>query len=214
VNTVNANDQLVNIAQICRKAPTATLRRAFVRALREWCQQTQWLLITLQGATVANQQQYTLGDDPQLDIIGIKAIQATMTGSTGIQTWPLVTSDSTTWDPNMPPGLPTKYCYIPEAQFALQPIPNAVYGLTLTAILQPKEDAVNIPQAPLLKYSNEIEAGALAYLLAVPGQPWSNPTESARREREFRAGISNGKADAQRAFNVGPMRARPRQFLV
>jgi len=214
VNTVNANDQLVNIAQICRKAPTATLRRAFVRALREWCQQTQWLLMTLQGSTVANQQQYSLGDDPQLDIIGVKAISASQTGPTGIQTWPLVASDSTTWDPNMPAGLPTKYCYIPEAQFALQPIPSLVFGLTLTIILQPKEDAVNIPQAPLMKYSNEIEAGALAYLLAVPGQPWSNPAEAARREREFRAGISNGKADAQRAFNVGPQRARPRQFVV
>jgi hypothetical protein len=203
----------VNIAQVCRKAPTATLRRAFVRALRELCQQSQWLLMTLDGSLTANTQKYVLGNDPELEIIGIKAMSATQTLPTGIQTWPLTISDSTTWDPNMPAGMPTKFCYIPEAQFAVQPIPSIDYGCRITIVLQPKEGAVSVPEAPLLKYSNEVEAGAMAYLMSLPGQPWSNPGEAMKREREFRSGISNAKADAQRAFNIGPMRVRPRQFL-
>lgn len=214
MNTVDANDQLVNIAQVCRKAPTATLRRAFVRALREWCQQTQWLLTTLDGSTTPNTRQYALGNDPQLDIIGIKAMRASQSLTQGIQFWPVIASDSSQWDPNMPAGLPVRFCYIPEAQFAVDPIPNNTYGLELTLVLQPKEDAVNIPQAPLLKYSNEIEAGALEYLFGIPGMPWTNVNEAVRYGRAFRAGISNGKAEAQRSYNIGPQRARPRQFIL
>jgi len=211
---VDTYDQLVNIAQVCRKCPTITLRRAYVRALREWTQQTQWLRVAVTGSTVVDGRQYSLGNDPYLDVVGIQAMQGSQSQSQGIQYWPIVPSNSGMWDPNMQSGMPVRYQYVAEAQFAVDPLPAQVYGLLITLIVQPKEGATQIPAAPLLKYSNEIEAGALAYLLAVPGQPWTNPAEAARNDRVFRAGISNGKAEVQRAFNVGSQRLRPRQFIV
>ena len=214
MNMVDTFDQLVNIAQVCRKCPTITLRRAYVRALREWCQQTQWLRTAVSGSTVADTRQYSLGNDPYLDVIGILAMQGSQSQSQGIQYWPIVPSDSGQWDPNMNPGMPVRYQYVAEAQFAVDPLPDAVYGLLITLIVQPKEGATQIPAAPLLKYSNEIEAGALAYLLAVPGQPWSDPQGAVVQGKAFRSGISNGKAEAQRNFNVGSQRVRPRQFIV
>jgi hypothetical protein len=108
---------------------------------------------------------------------------------------------------------PTQYQYVPEAQFAIWPAPSSVIDLVVTAIVTPKEGAVNVPLAPLQKYSNDIEAGALAYLLMIPGMPWSNPGAAQLYKREFSAGISNGKAEAQRGYNTGPGRARPRQFV-
>ena len=110
--------------------------------------------------------------------------------------------------------MPVRYQYLPEAQFAVDPLPNDAYSLLITLIVQPKEGATQIPAAPLLKYSNEIEAGALSYLLAVPGQPWSDRKEADKQAAVFRSGVSNGKAEAQRNFNVGSQRIRPRQFLV
>ena len=214
MNMVDTFDQLVNIAQVCRKCPTITLRRAYVRALREWCQQTQWLRTAVSGFTIADARQYSLGNDPYLDVIGILAMQGSQSQSQGIQYWPIVPSDSGQWDPNMNPGMPVRYQYVAEAQFAVDPLPDAVYGLLITLIVQPKEGATQIPAAPLLKYSNEIEAGALAYLLAVPGQPWSDPQGAVVQGKAFRSGISNGKAEAQRNFNVGSQRVRPRQFIV
>ena len=214
MNMVDTFDQLVNVAQVCRKCPTITLRRAYVRALREWCQQTQWLRTAVSGSTTADARQYSLGNDPYLDVIGVFAMQGSQSQSQGIQYWPIVPSDSGQWDPNMQPGMPVRFQYLPEAQFAVDPLPDAVYGLLITLIVQPKEGATQIPEAPLLKYSNEIEAGALSYLLAVPGQPWSNPGEAVAQGKAFRAGISNGKAEAQRNYNVGSQRVRPRQFLV
>ena len=214
MNMVDTFDQLVNIAQVCRKCPTITLRRAYVRALREWCQQTQWLRTAVSGFTIADARQYSLGNDPYLDVIGVFAMQGSQSQSQGIQYWPIVPSDSGQWDPNMQPGMPVRFQYLPEAQFAVDPLPNAVYGLLITLIVQPKEGATQIPEAPLLKYSNEIEAGALSYLLAVPGQPWSDPLKAAQNEKVFRSGISNGKAEVQRNYNVGSQRIRPRQFIV
>lgn len=214
MNMADTFDQLANIAQVCRKCPTITLRRAYVRALREWCQQTQWLRTAVSGFTVADHRQYSLGNDPYLDVVGIYAMQGSQSQPQGLQYWPIVTSNSGQWDPNRQPGMPVRYQYVAEAQFAVDPIPKEAFGLLITLIVQPKEGAVQIPAAPLLKYSNEIEAGALAYLHGVPGQSWSSSTEAARQDRVFRAGISNGKTEAQRNYNVGSQRARPRQFVV
>jgi hypothetical protein len=215
MNMVDVNDYLANIAQIARKCPTVTLRRAYMRAYREWCQQTQWLRTNIPGATVVDEPQYALGNDPNLDIIGIFAIQATFTPTGGNpQTWGLGPSDSNTWNPNVSAGpQPTQYQYVPEAQFAVWPTPSTVIALNVTAIIAPKESAVNVPQSPLQKYSNDIEAGALEYLLMLPGMPWSNPQLAVMHGKAFRSGISNGKAEAQRGYNVGPGRARPRQFI-
>lgn len=211
--TVNVNEQLRSIAQIVRGCPTLTLRRAYTRALRDWCGQTQWLRMNVPGAAVAGTREYNLGNDPQLDICGIFAMQGQQDQGTGIQYWPIRPSDSSRWDPNSNTGQPLRFQYVPEAQFALDPIPDQDYTLLITIIVQPKEAAVNIPSAPLVKYSNEIEAGALGYLYGVPGQPWTDQQEMLRQLAIFQAGVANGKAEAQRAYSIGAQRATPRQFV-
>jgi hypothetical protein len=216
VNFVALDDQLTNIAQIVRKAPKITLRRAYSRALREWCQQTQWLRITVPGSTTANVETYGLGTDPGLDIIAIRAVSLTQVVGTTPQTFGLWPTDSSQWNLNLTPATPRRYCYVPEGSFALNPTPDAVYTLSLSVIVTPKEtaSAAQIPGDPLIKYSNDIEAGALAYLLALPGQPWTDAGAAARYGRDFASGIANGKAEVQRSYNTGSQRARPRPFLI
>lgn len=213
MNMVSADDQLVNIAQICQKTPTITLRRAFVRAMREWCQQSLWLRESVAGATAANTRLYNLGTDPYLDIVSIAAMQGSQSPAVGIQYWPITASDPTLWDPNLPAGQPVRYAYVPEGQFAVDPLPLQAYSLLVTINVQPKEGAAMIPSSPLVKYSNEIEAGALAYLLNIPGQKWTNPQMAELYARKFQAGIANAKAEVQRGYNTGSVRARPRNFV-
>ncbi len=212
-NTVNANDQVVNIAQIVQRAPTITLTRAFVRAYRDFCGQTRWLKVPIQGTTAEGTRQYDLGSDPYVDIIGVRGVQGQQTTSGRVQYWGLTPSDSSKWDPNMNPGAPMRFTYVSEAQIAVDPLPDKAYEITVSAIIQPKEAAIVIPEAPLLQYSNEIEAGALAYLLNIPGQKWSNPLLAAQYMKEFRSGVANAKANVQRSFNEGSMRVRPRGFV-
>lgn len=216
MSMVSIDDYLSNIAQVARKCPTPTLRRAFARAMREWCQQTQWLRVNIPAQTVAQIQVYSMGNDADRDAIGIFAMQGSVTvpPSAVPQTWPLPASqDPGGWNPNFQASQPLQYTYVPEGQFALYPTPDKVYNLLITAIVAPKETAMLIPLAPLQKYSNDIEAGALQYLLNLPLQPWTDKAEAVVQGKAFSAGISNGKAEVQRKYNTGPTRVRPRGFL-
>lgn len=211
--TVNVYDQLANVALVARRCPSTTLRRAYVMALRDWCAQTQWLRETITGATEANVQNYNLGSDTYTEIVGIYAMSGTDTSGSTDEVFPIAKSDSSQWNSNVQTGRPTRYAYIPEGQFGLHQVPDRVYPLTVTAIIQPKAEVAQIPSEPLKKYSTYFEAGALAYLLKLPGQPWTNLIEADKQDRFYRSGISNGKAEAQRQFNTGSNRIRPRAFV-
>lgn len=213
MNTVDVRDQLINVAQVARKCPTITLARAYNRAYRDFCSQSQWLTVQIPGATAINTPQYDLGTDPYVDIIGIKGMQGSLQTGSILQSWTINPGDPSTFDPNYQPSLSQQYAYVPQAQFVLFPTPNQVFQLLVSAIITPKEAAVQVPAAPLVVYSNEIESGALSYLLAMPGLPWSNPVEAVRHQRIFNSGISNAKAEVQRNFNTGSQRARPRGFV-
>ncbi len=215
MNTVDVNDQLTNIAQIVRKCPTITLRRAYNRAYRDFCSQTQWLTVQIPGQSTPNVPEYNLGTDPYVDIIGIKGMQGSIVQGSGItQFWTINPADPSGFDPNFQPTLSGQYAYVPQARFVLFPTPGAqIFQLLVSAIVTPKEAATQIPSAPLVEYSTTIEAGALAYLLDVPGMPWSNPALAMKHMRVFQAGVANAKAKVQRNFNTGSQRARPRAFV-
>lgn len=213
MNTVDVRDQLTNVAQMVRKCPTITLMRAYNRAYRDFCSQTQWLTVQIAGAAAVDAPEYSLGTDPYVDIIGIKGMQGSLTQNGILQAWNINPADPSGFDPNYQPSLSGQYAYVPQGQFVLFPTPNQVFQLLVSAIITPKEGAVQVPSAPLVTYSNEIEAGALAYLLDVPGQAWTNPIQSAKYGRIFQSGVSNAKAEVQRNFNTGSQRARPRAFV-
>lgn len=214
MSLVQVNDQLTNIAQIVRRCPTVTLRRAFVRAYREFCEQTKFITVNASGSTAAGVAQYDMGSDPYLEIIGLRAVQITQTVGGHDQMWPALPSDPSTWNPSLPQGRPTVFAYVPHGQFVLHTVPDGVYGVAYTAVVQPKSENVSwVPSEGLAQFSNEIEAGALAYLLRIPGQPWTDPNAAERHERDFRSGVSNAKAQVQRNHNMGAQRVRPRPFV-
>lgn len=213
MNFVDVFDQLGNVAQIARKCPTPVLRRVYVKVMRDWCVETQWLRVNIVGATVADQEIYTLGDDPDIEIIGIYAMSGSQVIGNQNRIWPIAPSNSGSFDPNMPVNRPVRYAYVPEGEFALYPVPNDVYGLTVTAIVQPKDGVTRVPATPLKKYSTTFEAGALANLLKIHDQPWYNPALAAQYAAIYNSGISNGKAEVQRNFNTGAQRIQPRGFV-
>lgn len=212
MNFTPVNDQLANIAQIVRRAPSIVLARAYVRAYRDFCNQTRWLKVNVAGATVSGTTQYDLGTDTYTEIVGVAAVQAT--DSRG-QRWNLQGSNSSMWDPNRGIDRPMAYAYVPNGQIALYATPNGVYDLLVSAIVQPKTETVSqVPAECLSKYSNEIEAGALAYLLMIPNEPWTNPQIAQAYAQQFRSGISNAKADVQRQHQSGSQRVMGRAFLI
>lgn len=202
-----------DIAQLCRKAPNATLIRALNRAAREFCKQSRWLRMTLQGESAFNTVLYSMGADQDLEVIGLKAVSsAARTGN--IKPRALRVSDPTGWPAAQKPGAPQRYAYVPEGQLALDPPPDAVYDLVLTIVVQPTLVANSIPGQLLTRWDRVLKAGALAYLYEIDGQPWTDPVKAQLKQREFQSGISNARADEQRNYQAGTQIAVRRPFIV
>jgi len=196
---MNIVDALPRIAQIARRCPTATLTRAYVDAARTFCGQTRWLRETLADITTAvDDPSYVLGSaDEGLEVIGVR--QVIGTDSRG-QQWELPPLDATTKCLNTDNAQPRWYSYSPEGALVLHRTPDAAYTLTVMAQVQPIRTATTIPDA-------------LGYLLDLPRQPWTDHSQALKRQKEFQSAINNAKADEQRGYNTGSVRARPRLFV-
>lgn len=203
-------DVVQSVAQIARRCPTQTLVHAYARAARKLCRESRWYVVNINGQVVANQETYSLGSDPQLEIVGIKAMQ--ITDPRG-QAHPVNKSDPTQWRPTTQRGMPRWYAYIPEAGFAVYLKPDRTYPLLVTAQVAPKQGVTHLPDDLLVKWDQTFEHGALAYLLNIPNQPWTDPIQAEANRRAFQAGIANAKADAQRSYNTGTVMANARRIL-
>lgn len=206
-------DVIQDVAQIVRNAPNTTLIGAYIRAARKFCRETRWMRVSVSGQTTAGVQVYTLGSDPHVEVLGIRAASAArLAGDT--KQWTLGLSNTDAWDPNTRPARPLRYAYVPEGQIAIHPTPDAAYALTLKVVVQPKDGATALAEELLVKWDQALQSGALSYLLTISGQPWTNPLLAEQHRRAFQAAINNARADEQREFNAGNAFVRRRPFLV
>lgn len=209
-------DLLQNVAQKIRRAPEPTLVHAYRESARKFCLESRWLRRQLDTVyTIANDAQYDLvqsgANDPLLEIIGLRVVTVNATATSSA--YRINPSDPMGWNPAAQPGQPESWCYVPESQIALFPTPDAEYGLTITAEVQPQVDAEELPDDLLRKWDRALSSGALAYLYDIPGQAWTNPGLARIEAVKLQAAINNAKADQQRAYNTGTVMARiPRRF--
>jgi hypothetical protein len=125
---------------------------------------------------------YGLGSDTYTEIIGVSAIAISKSAT---DTYGLDENSTVAWDPDDAASTPELFKYVPEGQFAVHPKPDAAYSLQVGVILQPKRGANSLDANLLTTWDYALQTGALGYLLAIPGQPWSNPTLAARHELIF-----------------------------
>jgi hypothetical protein len=223
---VDTFDQLREIAQIVRKCPTATLKGSYIRALRDFCADSHWLRtkVVMDSSTTTSgtdgDYSIVLGDDQQTQMLDIIAIRGDIIGLDNSRgglvpiEFKIRPGDPDTWRETDPPRQPRWYAYKPEGMFNLHPLPDIVYDLIIrNVIVSPKEGAERVPRDLLKKYNTVIQAGALSYLLRIPGQPWTDKVEARDRMQEYKNGITDAKIEAQRAFNTGAQRVRPVRFL-
>lgn len=210
---------LPRVAQVVRRCPEPMLVQAYRDAARKFCVESRWLRRELAFDSVAGTDEYDIGvgtgdEDNLLEIIGIRA----MTGATSVapvQQWRLSPTDPTTWNPQVAStdGRPYTYTYMPESSVVFFPVPDAAYAFTVTLQVQPRTDVEELPDDLLRKWDRSLADGALAYLLGVPGQAWSNPNAAVLYARNFQAAINNAKADEQRSYNTGTSMARIRNLF-
>lgn len=200
---VQVIELLSEVTQICRECPTATLVQAYVSAVRQFCNKSRWLVRRVDMATEAGTAVYRVPGLEFEEVIGINAMSLAENATTITA---LTESFSDGWNPNPPNPSgepPSEYQYVPEGRFALYRTPAQVYALALTAVLQPKAAAVSIDATLLTSWDFALQAGALAYLLALPRTPWTDKAEAQVQEAKFRAHMNQATSSAQRGYNAG-----------
>ena len=195
-------DVMSQVSQICRECPNTVLIQAYVDAARVFCNRSRWLKSTITGATVIDKRTYSLGSDPYNEIFGISGIDIEESAD---DTHPLTERVSSKWDTNVANGVPELYQYVPEAQLALHPKPDAVYNLTIGLVLQPKSGVNSIDDSLLVSWEYALQAGALAYLLKLPGVPWTDKAEAKVQDAIFNSACFSAGHSAERGYNAGAL---------
>jgi hypothetical protein len=208
---MNITQALQRIAQIVRRCPTNTLVKAYVDATRDFCGQSRWLREGIVLTTTIDEPDYELvpvGDD--LEVVGVRRIKgATSAG----KEWCINPLDKELWPLNARTAQPRQYAYVPESAISLQATPDAVYTITVTAQMQLANTATTVPDVLERKWGRALADGTLGYLLDIPGETWTDHNQALKRQKAFQAAINNAKADEQRGYNQGSVRARPRAFV-
>lgn len=104
-------------------------------------------------------------------------------------------------------GVPHSLIQLVSGVMFLYPTPSEAVIVTLRATLRPAATATEIPDT-MMKYRETIRQGAMARLLAYPGQPWTAPDMAMVNAAAFRAGIDKANVDASRAFGRARIASR------
>jgi hypothetical protein len=208
---------LQNVAQVVRRAPEPTLVHAYLRAARKFCLESRWLRRTVVIGIDAGADSLALafddtGDTALLEIIGVRKIDA-YTAAAVETTWPLTPAAPTDWRPNQGAAQPRRYAYQPEGDIVLPSITDAAYELRIVLQAQPQLGVEELPDDLLRRWDRALDDGALAYLLGLGGQAWTNPVAARQHAIAFQAAINNARADEQRSYNTGTVMARMRRLF-
>lgn len=196
-------DLLAPIAQVCRGCNTTTMTEAVIHAARELCRRSGVYASTLIGATTIDVALYNLGSDVYAEVCDVRAASVTVTAGSDVRA--LERRSSALWGATDANDVPEFFAYVAEGQLAVHPAPDAVYGLTIALVLQPKRGANSIEESLAVKWEGAFRAGALAYLLRIPGMPWSSANEAQRCASEFERWVNRATASAERAY-AAPVR--------
>lgn len=202
---------LQRVAEIARRCPTPTLKKAYVAAARDFCGQSRWLRTDISVTTSANDFDYLLApSDTDLEVIGVRRIVGTTSAGKQFRMDPM---DRELWPLNSRAAQPRLHAYVPEGQIDLHPTPDAAYTLTVTAQVQLVLGATTVPDLLDRKWGRALTDGALGLLLDIPDQPWTNHGQAMARRKAFQSAINNAKADEQRGYNQGSVAVRQRAFI-
>lgn len=109
---------------------------------------------------------------------------------------------------------PQRFFMLSPRRLAVSPIPadDLADPIRVTASLRPPYGADSLDDDIGLDWRQTLVDGALGYLLAMPGEAWTNGEAAALHRKSFGAARANAIAQYTRGYTHGTTRARPRPF--
>lgn len=109
-------------------------------------------------------------------------------------------------------GVPTRYYRTSDNVLRLVPAPSESVSLTVESILAPTNNASTIPDDIAERCRMALIYGALAYLLALNGQPWAQPALAGSYAQLFDAEINSLATQEAKGRVRAALRSRARFF--
>jgi hypothetical protein len=103
------------------------------------------------------------------------------------------------------------FTFAPPVLSLLWP-PERRAWLTCRVALKPSETSSGIPRAVHEAWAGGIAAGALASLLVMPGQAWTNPGLAQFYGAQFRESMGRAKRRLRKSFTRKPLMVHPQRF--
>jgi hypothetical protein len=210
-----------DIAQLVRPCPNAVITAAYLRAARQLCGESRWYQANYDFTTDAGVQSYAIQPPvasgqaaTELEVVALAVFGHWINVNPTAQAfWQRLVVSGPDFNPNIQDDTPYRISYTPEGGVSFEPTPDAAYPVTVRVAYQPTAQATDIPDDLLVKWRYVFEAGALAYLYGLDGEPFANPKKQIEYLRTYQAGIANAKANVAMQFQSGSRRANPRPFF-
>ncbi len=181
---------------------------AIKRAVIEFCSDSWiWHYLPDPIDVVAGQARYPLENPIGTDVAAVLDVQH--------NTVPLDPRASSWLDREIPGWrvirkTPKHYTQVDTEEIILAAIPeaNLTAGLTMTLALQPSQRATEFPGWICNQFIYDLANGAVAKLMLMPGQPWTDLQNGADRRKQFDNAVAIARATAVSALGRAPGRVK------
>jgi len=192
--------------------PDFSARSAVVEAAIEFCTRSHGWTETLDLLYLSKgNHSYELDLPMDARLVMVKNVWAAR-GELTSKTMDEITRELPDWQSAR--GDPRFYNQLNWEELRVYPTPNRPESapLLVRAALAPKRTATTFPDSFADRNFQTIASGALARLLIVPGQAWTNPPLAAYHKNEFDKAIGDVKVEMFHDRVAGSTRVAPRRF--
>lgn len=197
-----------DIRRIAKNCPELTLDFYLKETVRDFCQKTWYYQKTIDLPLGVEESYYPLELDSEDQIIAVKN----------------VTFNDTPIHPGRPEDInstssgnyPWCWFFEPRSTLVLRPFPSEVKATDkclVRVVLQPVDGSENVPEVIFRQYRETIAAGALASILMVPGEVWSNSNLAMVHMNRYNQGVNKAKSDRMFGHVPSNSRIRARSFM-
>ncbi len=109
-------------------------------------------------------------------------------------------------------GFPRYWAQVDTEQIIMSPSPDSSIhaGLVVTLALQPSATAQSIPKWIASQHHDTLIDGAVAFLLNMQGQTWTDYALGSAKELKFKSGISDARSSAVAGLSRASLRTTSR----
>lgn len=202
----NISDVRASVRQWANGCPDVTIDKYVVEAVRNFCRESYYYQQGMTINQVSGQASYSLAPSNSDEVVTILAVE--QSGSSLKQYMGAELNDSSFSGAG--------YQFEPPSYLVIAPTPTAsvTNGLELRLALQPPEGTTTLPDSIYRNFKEAIAAGALSVILSMQNEVWTNPTLASIKGQQFAHAVHTAKGLRMRGFVNGPIRIRPRQYLI